>query len=464
MPLRPSMPELNIKRRGHNFDEVALGYSAEQAIGEAKRCLRCDRVQSKHVKAGCVQGCPTETNIPRFVEYVSKGDFDSAIEVIKERNALPAVCGRVCPYENQCEKRCILNRKGETLAIGGLERFVADHERKKGIKASKKAETSGKIVAVIGSGPAGLTAAADLAKLGHDATIYEALHEAGGVLIYGIPEFRLPKEIVQAEIEYVKRLGVSIQTNVVIGRSIGVDGLLEKFDAVFIGTGAGLPRFLNIPGENLNGVYSSNEFLIRTNLMKAYKFPEYDTPIKIGKKVAVIGAGNVAIDSARVALRLGGEDVCIIYRRSEKEMPARLEEIERAKEEGIHFKLLTNPVRIMGDEGGWVKHIECVKMRLGDSDKSGRRIPIPIEGSEFTLDVDTVIIAIGQSPNPLISKMTKGLKTTRGGAIEINESGMTSIDGVFAGGDITPGTATVIEAMSAGKRAARAIHEYVSKT
>ncbi|ATZ60967.2 MAG: NADPH-dependent glutamate synthase [Methanosarcinales archaeon Met12] len=458
MSLRPSMPELDVKRRRHNFDEVALGYGAKQAIAEAKRCLQC-----RDAKAGCVQGCPTEINIPRFVKYVSEGDFDSAIEVIKERNALPAICGRVCPYENQCEKMCVLSKKGEALAIGRLERFVADHERKRGIKASKKAETSGKRVAVIGSGPAGLAAAADLAKLGHDVTIYEALHEVGGVLMYGIPEFRLPKDIVQAEVEYVKQLGVSIQTNVVIGKSLGVEKLLRQFDAVFIGTGAGLPRFLNIPGENLNGVYSSNEFLIRTNLMKAYKFPEYDTPLKVGKKVAVIGAGNVAIDSARVALRLGGEDVYIIYRRSEKEMPARLEEIERAREEGVRFKLLTDPVRIIGDEGGWVKQIECVKMELGDFDKSGRRTPIPIEGSEFTLDVDTVIVAIGQSPNPLISKMTKGLKTTEDGAIEVDENGMTSIDGVFAGGDITPGTATVIEAMSAGKRAARTIHEYISR-
>lgn len=457
------MPELGLKKRRHNFDEVALGYSAEQAIAEAKRCLQCASIKSRNIKAECVRGCPTETDIPRFVKCVSEGDFDSAIEVIKERNALPAICGRVCPYENQCEELCILDKKGEALAIGGLERFVADHERKKGMRVAKKVEASGKRVAVIGSGPAGLTAAADLAKLGHDVAIYEALHEAGGVLTYGIPEFRLPKEIVQAEVEYVKRLGVSIQTNAVIGRSIGVEELLEKFDAVFIGTGAGLPRFMNISGENLNGVYSSNEFLIRTNLMKAYKFPGYDTPIKIGKKVAVIGAGNVAIDSARVALRLGGEDVCIIYRRSEKEIPARTEEIERAKEEGIQFKLLTNPVRIIGDGGGWVKQIECVRMKLGDSDKSGRRMPIPIECSEFTLDVDTVIIAIGQSPNPLISKVTKGLKTTRGGAIEIDEKGRTSLDGVFAGGDITPGTATVIEAMSAGKRAAVAIHEYISR-
>lgn len=451
------MPEQDVKKRRHNFDEVALGYSAEQAIVEAKRCLRC-------AKAECMQGCPIEIDIPRFVGYIAEDDFDSAIEVIKERNNLPAICGRVCPYENQCEELCILVKKGEPLAIGRLERLVADHERKKGMRVTKKVEASGKRVAVIGSGPAGLTTAADLAKLGHDVTIYEALHEAGGVLMYGIPEFRLPKEIVKAEIGHVKRLGVSIQTNIVIGKSIGVEELLEKFDAVFIGTGAGLPRFLNIPGENLNGVYSSNEFLIRTNLMKAHRFPEYDTPIKIGKKVAVIGAGNVAMDSARMALRLGGEDVYVIYRRSENEMPARLEEIERAKEEGIQFKLLTDPVRIIGDEKGCrVKHIECVKMRLGDPDKSGRRRPIPIEGSEFTLDVDTVVVSIGQSPNPLILKTTEGLKTTGRGAIEVDENGTTSIDGVFAGGDITAGTATVIEAMSTGKRAARAIHEYISR-
>jgi glutamate synthase (NADPH/NADH) small chain len=449
------MPEQDAKTRIHNFNEVALGYTPEQAVTEANRCLQC-------AKPRCREGCPVETDIPGFVRYIAEGDFDSAIGVIKERNNLPAICGRVCPYENQCEKFCVLGKKGKPLAIGRLERFVADYERKKGMKTPKRTKASGK-VAIVGSGPAGLTVAADLAKLGHDAVIYEALHKPGGVLMYGIPEFRLPKEIVKAEIEYVKQLGVDIQANVVIGKTITMDELIEEFDAIFIGTGAGLPRFLNIPGENLNGVYSANEFLIRTNLMKAYKFPEYDTPIKVGKKVAGIGAGNVAMDSARVALRLGAKDVRIVYRRSENEMPARAEEIVHAKEEGIKYVLLTNPVRIIGNEKGWVKQIECVRTKLGELDKSGRRKPIPIEGSEFVLDVDTVIIAIGQKPNPLIAKTMEGLKITEKGAVWVDENGRTSIESIFAGGDITTGTATVIEAIGAGKRVAKTIHEYISR-
>jgi len=450
------MPEQKPGKRIQNFDEVALGYSAERAVSEAKRCLQC-------AEPGCIEGCPVGTDIPAFVKCIASEDFDGAIEVIKKKNNLPAICGRVCPYENQCEKSCVLGKKGEPVGIGRLERFVADYERKKGMNVQKKVKPSGKKVAIVGSGPAGLTVAADLAKLGHNVTIYEALHEPGGVLMYGIPEFRLPKEIVRAEIEYVKRLGVAIQTNAVIGKTTSMDELGEDYDAIFIGTGAGLPHFMNIPGENLCGVYSANEFLIRTNLMKAYEFPEYDTPIKVGKKVAVIGAGNVAMDSARVALRLGAENVFIVYRRSEKEMPARLEEIVHAKEEGIKFELLTNPIRMIGDDCGWVKKLECVRMKLGAPDASGRRRPVPIEGSEFTLDAETVVVAIGQKPNPLIAKTTKGLRITEQGAIWVDENGKTSVEGVFAGGDITTGTATVIEAMGAGKRAAMAIHEYVSR-
>ncbi|MDI6888112.1 MAG: NADPH-dependent glutamate synthase [Methanocellales archaeon] len=450
------MPEQEPEKRIRNFDEVALGYGAGQVVSEAKRCLQC-------AKPGCVQGCPVGIDIPAFVKCIAEENFDGAIEVIKKKNNLPAICGRVCPYEDQCEKFCVLGKKGEPVGIGRLERFVADDERKKGMRVPEKANASSKKVAIVGSGPAGLTVAADLAKLGHDVIIYEALHKPGGVLVYGIPEFRLPKEIVGAEIEYVKQLGVVIQTDVVIGKTITIDELRGEFDAIFIGTGAGLPHFMNIPGENLCGIYSSNEFLIRTNLMRAYKFPEYDTPIKVGKKVAVVGAGNVAMDSARVALRLGAKDVFIVYRRSEKEMPARAEEIAHAKEEGIMFKVLTNPIRMVGDENGWVKKLECVRMKLGESDKTGRRRPIPIKGSKFALDADTVVVAIGQKPNPLIAKTTKGLRITEQGTIWADKNGKTSMEGIFAGGDITTGTATVIEAMGAGKRAAMAIHEYISQ-
>ncbi|MDD2666321.1 MAG: NADPH-dependent glutamate synthase [Methanocellales archaeon] len=456
MTLRIPMPEQDPLKRIQNFGEVALGYSADQAVSEAKRCLQCS-------EPGCIKGCPVGVDIPDFIRCIKEGNFDEAIKIVRKKNHLPAICGRVCPHENQCEKFCLLGRKGEPVAIGKLERFVADYERQKGFGISNKPKPTGKKVAVVGSGPAGITVSADLAKLGHDVTLFEALHAPGGVLIYGIPEFRLPKEIVRAEIDYIKKFGVSIKTDVVIGKTISVDELLEEFDAVFIGSGAGLPRWMDIPGEDLCGVYSANEFLTRINLMGAYLFPEYDTPIREGKKVAVVGGGNVAMDSARAALRLGADEVFILYRRTEKEMTARQEEIEHAREEGIKFKFLTLPTKILGDEKGWVKKIECVRMELGEPDESGRRKPILIKNSEFTIDVDTVIIAIGQSPNPLISRTTEGLQVTERGTLVVDENGMTSKEGVFAGGDIVSGAATVIESMGAGKLAARAIHEYVSK-
>jgi len=453
------MPEQPPKERIKNFDEVALGYTVEMAVEEAKRCLQCKPKEGQKI---CVDGCPVGVNIPAFIKCIRDGNFDEAIRIIKEKNNLPAICGRVCPYERQCEMFCTLGKKFGAVAIGRLERFAADWELSKGVKIPETSHPNGTKVAVVGSGPAGLTVAADLAKLGYEVTIFEALHKPGGVLIYGIPEFRLPKRIVEAEVEYIKKLGVNIVCDVVVGKTVTVDELLEEFDAVFIGTGAGLPNWMNIPGENLNGVYSANEFLTRVNLMKAYLFPEYDTPIKIGKKVATIGGGNVAMDCARTALRLGAEESYIVYRRSEEEMPARLEEIERAKEEGVIFKLLTLPIRFIGDEKGWVKQMECVKMKLGEPDSSGRRKPIPIPGSEFLMDVDTVIVAIGQSPNPLIPKTTPDLKTGRKGVILVDEKQKTSKAKVFAGGDITTGDATVIAAMGAGKRAAQAIHEFLS--
>ncbi|GAV25656.1 glutamate synthase (NADPH), homotetrameric [Carboxydothermus islandicus] len=450
------MPEQDPKVRATNFDEVALGYSLELAMKEAERCLDCK-------KPACMQGCPVEIDIPGFIRFIKAGDIDSAINKIKEKNALPAVCGRVCPQETQCEGQCVLGKKGEPVAIGRLERFAADYELAKGTQNVTVAPPTGKRVAVIGSGPAGLTCAADLAKLGHKVTIFEALHVPGGVLMYGIPEFRLPKRIVQQEIDNLKKLGVEIKTNIVIGKCLTVDELLEEegYDAVFVGTGAGLPNFMGIPGENLNGVYSANEFLTRTNLMKAYLFPEYDTPIKVGEKVAVLGAGNVAMDAARTALRLGAKEVYIVYRRSRNEMPARLEEIHHAEEEGIKFMLLTNPTRIIGDENGWVKAMECLKYELGEPDESGRRSPVPIPGSEFIIEVDTVVVAIGQSPNPLVPRTTKGLEVGRKGNIIADENGKTTREGVWAGGDIVTGAATVIKAMGAGKKAARAIHEYL---
>jgi len=451
---RQKMPEQDPKIRRANFSEVALGFTAEQAAEEAKRCLQCK-------KPKCMEGCPVEVKIPSFLKYVAEGDFESAIKEIKADNALPAVCGRVCPQETQCEQACILGKKGASVSIGRLERFVADLERNKGVEVPSVPESTGKKVAVVGSGPAGLTAAADLAKMGHSVTIFEALHEAGGVLTYGIPEFRLPKEIVKAEVEYVKKLGVTILLDSVIGKIDTVDGLLGEFDAVFLGTGAGLPMFLNIDGENLNGVYSANEFLTRVNLMKSYKFPEYDTPVKKGKRVVVVGGGNVAMDSARCALRLGADEVTIVYRRGEEEMPARAEEIEHAREEGIKFRLLTNPVRLIGDAKNWVTHIECINMYLCEPDESGRCKPMPQAGSEHKIEADVVIIAIGTSPNPLVPRTTEGLLMTKHGTIIAKENGSTTKNGVYAGGDAVTGSATVISAMGAGKIAARAIDGFL---
>ncbi len=451
---RQKMPVQDPKIRATNFNEVALGFSEKQAIEEAKRCIQCK-------KPSCMKGCPVEVKIPDFLKYVAEGDFDSAIKEIKIDNALPAVCGRVCPQETQCEQVCVLSKKGASVSIGRLERFVSDHERRKGVEVPEKPGPTGKKIAVVGSGPAGLTAAADLAKMGHSVTIFEALHEVGGVLIYGIPEFRLPKEIVRAEVEYVKNLGVTVLLDHVIGKIGTVDELLSENDAVFLGTGAGLPVFMNIDGENLNGVYSANEFLTRVNLMKSYKFPGYDTPIKKGKRVVVVGGGNVAMDSARCALRLGAEEVTIVYRRGEDEMPARAEEIEHAKEEGIIFRLLTNPVRIIGDGKNWVTHVECINMHLCEPDESGRCKPAATPGTEHKIEADVVVIAIGTSPNPLVPRTTKGLEITKHGTIVAKENGETTKIGVYAGGDAITGSATVISAMGAGKKAARAIDEYL---
>lgn len=455
------MPVQDAKVRAHNFDEVALGYDEETAVAEAERCLHCKVPQ-------CRKGCPVSVNIPEFIAKVKERDFDGAVAKIKESNSLPAVCGRVCPQENQCEKFCILGKKGESVGIGRLERFVADRALEKGEKVEKPdVAADAQSVAVIGSGPSGLACAGDLAKKGYEVTIFEALHKAGGVLSYGIPEFRLPKDrVVQKEIDNIKALGVKIELDSVAGRLYTVDELMneEGFDAVFIGTGAGLPRFQNIPGESLNGVYSANEFLTRCNLMKAYKFPEYATPIKVGKRAAIIGGGNVAMDAARTALRLGAEHVSIVYRRSAAELPARAEEVEHAKEEGIDFQLLTNPVAIEDNGEGWVKSMRCIRMELGEPDASGRRRPVPIEGSEFDIDVDTVIVAIGTGPNPIIAHTTPGLETTKRGNIAADEeTGATSKEGVFAGGDIVTGAATVILAMGAGRKAAAAIDEYLQK-
>jgi glutamate synthase (NADPH/NADH) small chain len=453
---RQAMPLQDPKERAHNFDEVALGYSGEQALVEASRCLEC-----KNPK--CVDGCPVNIDIPGFISCIKESDFDGAIDTIKLTNTLPAVCGRVCPQEAQCELHCVLAKKGEPVAIGRLERFCADYERKKGVTPPQHAEPTGKTVAVIGAGPAGLTAAADLAKAGHAVTIFESLHDTGGVLTYGIPEFRLPKAIVKEEVEYIKQLGVDIKVDYVIGKIKTLDELRTEFDAVFLGTGAGLPKFMGIEGENLNGVYSANEFLTRVNLMKAYQFPDYDTPIKRGKKVVVVGGGNVAMDAARSALRLGADEVSIVYRRGEEELPARREEVENAKEEGIIFRLLTNPTRILEGENMTVDGVECINMELGEPDESGRRSPVPVEGSEHVVDADVVIIAIGTSPNPMIFSGSEGLETNSKGTIVVDESGRTSIDNVYAGGDAVTGAATVISAMGAGKIAAQAINEYLSK-
>ena len=451
------MPKQIVEKRIHNFDEVALGFDEELALQEAERCLNCPKPQ-------CKKGCPVEVPIPEFIQLVKDHKYGDAAKKIKEKNALPAVCGRVCPQEEQCQKFCVLGVRGDPVSIGRLERYASDWERlNMKLETPKTAQTRGK-VAIVGSGPAGLTVAADLAKLGHRVTIFESLHTAGGVLMYGIPQFRLPKEIVQAEVEYVKSLGVELRIDSTVGLLVTIQELMNGgYDAVFIGSGAGLPNFLKIPGENLKGIYSANEFLIRTNLMKAYKFPEYDTPIRIGKKVGVIGAGNVAMDSARCALRLGAERVYIIYRRSRDEMPARAEEAENAEEEGIEFMLLTNPVRFIGNDRGFLEKVECIKHRLGEPDMSGRRRPEPIEGSNFTIEIDTAVIAIGQSPNPIIQQTTQGLETTRHGTIVVNEETMqTALPGVYAGGDVVSGAATVISAMGAGKIAAKAINEFIT--
>ena len=450
------MPKQKPEARRKNFDEVALGYTEEQALAEASRCLQCPKPQ-------CVAGCPVEISIPEFVKLLKERKYEEAIKKIKEKNSLPAVCGRVCPQEEQCQKLCIMGKVGEPVSIGRLERFLADWERERGVGVPEKAQPTGKKVAVIGAGPAGLTVAADLARLGHKVVIFEALHLPGGVLVYGIPEFRLPKKIVRAEADYVQKLGADLKLGYLVGRIYTIPELLKErgFDAVFIGTGAGLPAFMKVPGENLGGVYSANEFLIRVNLMKAYAFPFYDTPIRIGKHVVVIGGGNVAMDSARSALRLGAEEVCIVYRRSREEMPARQEEIENAEEEGILCKFLANPTKFVGDEKGWVKAMECVCMELGPPDESGRRRPVPVKGSEFTMDVDTVVVAVGRTSNPIIQSTTEGLAVTKWGTIVADENGKTCIEGVYAGGDIVTGEATVISAMGAGKKAARAIHEHI---
>ena len=456
--VRVDMPAQDAGIRRKNFQEVALGYTEEMAMREASRCLNCKNPQ-------CVKGCPVEVEIPGFIHALKQGDFAGSARILKNKNNLPAVCGRVCPQESQCEAKCILGIKSEPVAIGRLERFIADREREQGVPAPEKTDAKNKKVAVIGSGPAGLTAAADLAKMGYQVTVFEALHTPGGVLMYGIPQFRLPKEVVQQEIDYIRRLGVDIQVNAVVGKTFTVDELIaEGYDAVFIGTGAGLPNFMNLPGENLTGIYSANEFLTRTNLMKAYKFPEYGTPIKVGKKVAVIGAGNVAMDAARTALRLGAEESYIVYRRSANEMPARHEEIEHAREEGVQFMLLTSPVAYTGDETGHVRSMTCQKFELGEPDASGRRSPVAIKGSEFEMEIDTVVVAIGQGPNPLVPRTTPGLAVTKKGNISADEEkGVTSRPNIFAGGDIVTGAATVILAMGAGKRAARAIDEYLQK-
>ena len=459
------MPNMSLKKnempsqapdvRNKNFLEVALGYTEEQALDEAQRCLHCKNKP-------CVAGCPVGIHIPDFIAKVAEGDFEAAYQIITQQSSLPAVCGRVCPQETQCEQKCVRGIKGEPVGIGRLERFVADWHNKNVCEAPRKPAPNGHKVAVIGSGPSGLTCAGDLAKKGYAVTVFEALHTAGGVLVYGIPEFRLPKDIVQKEIDGLKALGVDVQTNMVIGRVLSIDELLEQgYEAVFIGSGAGLPRFMNIPGENLKGVYSANEFLTRVNLMKAYQ-PGSDTPIEHAKRVAVVGGGNVAMDAARCAKRLGAEEVFIVYRRSEKELPARAEEVEHAKEEGIVFHLLNNPTQILGDENGNVKGMECIRMELGEPDASGRRRPVEVPGSEFTLDVDCVIMAIGTSPNPLIKSTTQGLETQRWGGIIVDEAtGLTSREGVYAGGDAVTGAATVILAMGAGKTAATAIDQYI---
>ena len=455
---RQPMPEQKPEIRRRNFEEVPLGYNKELALKEAGRCLECK-------KPSCVDGCPVSVDIPGFIRLIKEGEFTKSIRNIWEKNALPAVCGRVCPQEIQCEGKCILGKKGEPVAIGNLERFVADLEREHGKgDLPPKAPPTGKRVAVVGSGPSGLTVAGDLTLKGHDVTIFEAFHKPGGVLVYGIPEFRLPKEIVFSEVNFLERLGARLECNNVVGRTVSLDELFEQgYDAIYVGVGAGLPSFLNIPGENLIGIYSANEYLTRSNLMKAYLFPEYDTPIAKGKNVAIFGAGNVAMDSARTAMRLGAETVRIVYRRSKEEMPARDAEIHHAEEEGIEFYLLTSPTRFLGNEKGRVTGMECIKMELGEPDDSGRRRPVPVDGSKFQLECDLAVIAVGAGPNPLLTQSTEGLKLNRWGYIDADpETGKTSKKGVWAGGDIVTGSATVILAMGAGRQASDSIHNYLT--
>ena len=455
-PTKTPMREQPAKERIRNYDEVPFGYSPEEAMFEARRCLMCK-------KPKCVEGCPVEIDIPGFINFIAQDKFREGVNRLKEKNILPAICGRVCPQEEQCEQKCILGIKNEPVAIGRLERFLADWEAKQGeSELPLKPKPTGRKIVIVGAGPAGITAAADLVRLGHKVDMFEALHEPGGVLVYGIPEFRLPKLIVFREINYLEQLGVKLYTNQVIGMIRSIDELLDEYDAVFLGTGAGLPWFLNVPGENLNGVYSANEYLTRANLMKAYQFPEYDTPIARGRRVATIGGGNVAMDSARTALRLGADESLIVYRRSREEMPCREEEIHHAVEEGVDLNLLVTPIAFHGDGNGWVKEIECLNNELGEPDKSGRRRPVPVEGSNFRIPVDIVVIAIGQSPNPMIPNTTNGLETGRWGNIVVEDDTMkTSKKGVFAGGDVATGGATVILAMGQGKIASKAIDEYL---
>jgi glutamate synthase (NADPH/NADH) small chain len=456
---RQEMPTQDAQVRARNFNEVALGYAEELATLEAVRCLQCKRPK-------CVQGCPVEVDIPAFIERLKEGDMPGAVAALKADNNLPAICGRVCPQETQCEALCVMGKKYEPVAIGRLERYVADWDLTHPAPPPKLAPPSGRKVAVIGCGPAGLTCAGDLARFGHQVTVFESLHAPGGVLIYGIPEFRLPKHVVHAEVDYVRSLGVEVRLDMVIGKTYTLDELLgeQGYEAIFLGTGAGLPMFMHIPGENYNGVYSANEFLTRVNLMKAYLFPEWDTPVKVGDKVAVIGAGNVAMDAARCSLRLGAEAVHIVYRRSAQEVPARAEEVHHAEEEGIIFDFLTNPVEVYGDDKGWVRGMRCIRMKLGEPDASGRRRPLPIEGSEFDMDVDMVIMALGTRPNPLVFTDSGGLERTRWGTVVADEeTGKTTKDRVWAGGDIVTGAATVISAMGAGKRAAADIDRFLRK-
>jgi glutamate synthase (NADPH/NADH) small chain len=461
VPKKYPMPEQDPKDRVRNFDEVPIGQDKETAILEAKRCLQCKPGPKRMI---CKDGCPVEIDIPAFIKQVQEGHLEEAMRIIREKQNLPAVCGRVCPYENQCEGFCVVGKKNEPVGIGRLERFLADWERNEQKHGKMEMPPStGKKVAVVGGGPAGLTVAGDLAKLGHKVTVFEALQYSGGVLVYGIPEFRLPKEIVRAEVDFIRRSGVEIRNDFVVGKLATVDELMEEYDAVFVGTGAGLPNWTHLEGESLNGILSANEFLTRVNLMKAFNFPDYDTPIRVGKTVVTLGGGNVAMDCARTALRLGAEESIILYRRSDEELPARREEIHHAKEEGVRFELLAAPVRYIGDDCGNVKQIEAIRMRLGEPDDSGRRRPIKIEGSNFTVDCQTVLVAIGQSPNPLVPMTTPDLRTTKWGTIAVDAEGRTSKKGVFAGGDISTGAATVILAMGDGKRAAKAMHRYLTE-